>query len=42
MAALTEEYLSKLSKADLVALAVNLQDKMKTTKSNLNENLVSE
>ena len=37
MAALTEESLNKLSKTDLVALAVNLQDKMKTIKSNLNE-----
>ena len=37
MAALTEESLNKLSKTDLVALAVNLQDKMETMKSNLNE-----
>ena len=37
MAALTEESLNKLSKKDLVALAVNLQDKMETMKSNLNE-----
>ena len=37
MAALTEESLNKLSKTDLVALAVNLQNKMKTIKSNLNE-----
>ena len=36
MAALTEESLNKLSKRDLVALAVNLQDKMETMKSNLN------
>ena len=37
MAALTEESLNKLSKTDLLALAVNLQDKMETMKSNLNE-----
>ena len=37
MAALTEESLNKLSKTDLVALAVNQQDKMETMKSNLNE-----
>ena len=37
MAALTEESLNKLSKTDLVALAVNLQDKMETMKRNLNE-----
>ena len=37
MAALTEESLNKLSKTNLVALAVNLQDKMETMKSNLNE-----
>ena len=37
MAALTEESLKKLSKTDLVALAVNLQDKMETMKSNLNK-----
>ena len=37
MAALTEESLNKLSKTDLVALAVNLQDKMETMKNNLNE-----
>ena len=37
MAALTEESLNKLSKTDLVTLAVNLQDKMETMKSNLNE-----
>ena len=37
MAALTEESLKNLSKTDLVALAVNLQDKMETMKSNLNE-----
>ena len=37
MAALTEEPLNKLSKTDLVALTVNLQDKMETMKSNLNE-----
>ena len=37
MAALTEESLNKLSKTDLVALVVNLQDKMETMKSDLNE-----
>ena len=37
MAALTEESLNKLSKTDLVALVVNLQDKTETMKSNLNE-----
>ena len=37
MAALTEESLSKLSKTNLIVLAVNLQDKMETMKSNLNE-----
>ena len=37
MATVTEEFLNKLSKTDLVALAVNLQDKMETMKSNLNE-----
>ena len=37
MAALTDESLNKLSKTDLVALAVNLQDKIETMKSNLNE-----
>ena len=37
MAALTEESLNKLSKTDLVALAVNLQHKMETMESNLNE-----
>ena len=37
MAALIEESLNKLSKTDLVALAVNLQDKMKTMKSKLIE-----
>ena len=37
MSALTEESLNKLSKTDLVTLAVNLQDKMETMKSNLNE-----
>ena len=37
MAALTEESLNKLIKSDLVALAINLQDKMETIKSNLNE-----
>ena len=36
MAALAEESLNKLSKRDLVALAVNLQDKMETMKNNLN------
>ena len=39
MAALTEESLNKLSKTDLVALVVNLQDKMETMKSNLNEKI---
>ena len=37
MATLTKESLKKLSKTDLVALAVNPQDKMETMKSNLNE-----
>ena len=37
MSALTEESLNKSSKTDLVALVVNLQDKMETMKSNLNE-----
>ena len=37
MATVTEELLNKLSKTDLVALAVNVQDKMETMKSNLNE-----
>ena len=37
MAAVTGESLNKLSKADLVALVVNLQDKMETMKSHLNE-----
>ena len=37
MASLTEESLNKLSKTDLVALAVNQQDKVETMKSNLNE-----
>ena len=37
MAVLTEESLNKLSKTDLVALVVNLQDKMETMKINLNE-----
>ena len=37
MAALTEESLNTLSKIDLVSLAVNLQDKIETMKSNLNE-----
>ena len=37
MAALTEESLNKLNKTDLVTLVVNLQDKMETMKSNLNE-----
>ena len=41
MAALTEEYLNKLSKTDVVALAVNLQDKMEVMKSNLNEKVSS-
>ena len=30
MAALTEVSLNKLSKTDLLALAINMQDKMKT------------
>ena len=37
MSALTEESLNRLSKTDLVTLAVNLQDKIETMKSNLNE-----
>ena len=37
MATVTEESWNKLSKTDLVALTVNLQDKMETMKSNLNE-----
>ena len=37
MAALTEESLKKLSKTNLVTFAVNLEDKMGTIKSNLNE-----
>ena len=37
MAALTEESLNKFSKTDLVALAVNLQDKMETIENKLNE-----
>ena len=37
MAALTEESLNKLSKTDLVALVVNLQDKTENMKSNVNE-----
>ena len=37
MVALIEESLNKLSKTNLVALAVNLQDKMESMKSNLNE-----
>ena len=37
MATLTKESLKKLSKTDLVTLAVNPQDKMETMKSNLNE-----
>ena len=37
MVALTEESLNKFSKIDLVALPVNLQDKMETKKSNLTE-----
>ena len=37
MAAVTGESLNKLSKTDLVALVINLQDKMETTKSHLNE-----
>ena len=36
MAALTEESVNKLSKTDLLALVVNLQDKMQTMKNNLN------
>ena len=35
MAALTEESLNKLRKTDLEALALNMQDKMETMKSNL-------
>ena len=41
----TEESLKKLSKTDFVVLEVNLQDKMETMKSNLNEkvsNLIEE
>ena len=41
MAALTEESLNKVSKTDLVALAVNLQDKLETMKSNLNEKVTN-
>ena len=37
MAALTEESLNKINKTNLMALAVNLQDKMETMKRNLNE-----
>ena len=37
MAALTGKYFNKLSKTDLVTLAVSLKDKMETMKSNLNE-----
>ena len=37
MTVLTEDSLNKLSKTDLVALVVNLQDKKKTMTSNLNE-----
>ena len=37
MAALTDESFNKFSKTDLVTLVVNLQDKMETMKSNLNE-----
>ena len=37
MAALTEESSKKLSRTDLVAFVVNLQDKVETMKSNLNE-----
>ena len=37
MAGLTEESLNKLRKKDLVALAVNPEDKMENMKSNLNE-----
>ena len=33
----TDESLKKLSKTDFVVLEVNLQDKMETMKSNLNE-----
>ena len=39
MAALTEESLNKLSKTDLAALVVNLQDKMETMKINLNKKI---
>ena len=37
MATLTEESSKKLSRTDLVAFVVNLQDKVETMKSNLNE-----
>ena len=37
MAALTEESSKKLIRTDLVAFVVNLQDKVETMKSNLNE-----
>ena len=37
MVTLTEESSTKLSKTDLVALAVNTQYKMETLKGNLNE-----
>ena len=37
MIVLTEESLNKLNKTDLLALAVNLEDKMETMKTNLNE-----
>ena len=37
MAALAEKSLNKLSKTDLLAVAVNLQDKMETMRSNPNE-----
>ena len=39
MAALTEESLNKFSKTDSVA--TNLQDKMETMKSNLNEEVIN-
>ena len=41
MAALTEEYLNKLSKTDILALAFSLQDKMEGMKSNLTEKVSS-
>lgn len=41
MAALTEEPLNKLSKTNLVRLAVNPQDKMEIMRSNLNEKVIN-